>query len=360
MVIKNKIQLFLVLSGLLCTFSCSAKTPILRFGIIADAQYAYYPEIGGDNRYYRHSIRKMDECVDTFNSYALDFVVSLGDFVDHANTIDNPQQDSRVHCKDYFEELNLGLVCDRCDINGDDTTYVIKEDLHGFSELNAETYHVLGNHDHLTYQWFNNWSTYTEKYSPVAIEEEKTLYGLTHRYYSYVIDKGSISFRFIVLDGNETDGTERTPEGYFPDNKILQPQLNWFADELEDAKDKRQNVIVFCHQGFGKDAGHTLGETTKDSLRDIMSNYSHIVAWMNGHDHRGSFNVDSITGVPFYNFRGMLTGPFPRNNAFSIVELYEDELRVRKFRNEQNSQIPDSRPVQLLINAETAEKRSGQ
>ncbi|WP_052762582.1 metallophosphoesterase family protein [Jiangella alkaliphila] len=51
-----------------------------RFGVIADCQYADFPDTG--TRYYRSSIGKLAEAVDTFNQADLDFITHLGDFVD--------------------------------------------------------------------------------------------------------------------------------------------------------------------------------------------------------------------------------------------------------------------------------------
>ena len=55
-------------------------SPKLRFGIIADVQYADKDDAGSRN--YRGSIDKLAAAVDTFNAQGVDFVINLGDFID--------------------------------------------------------------------------------------------------------------------------------------------------------------------------------------------------------------------------------------------------------------------------------------
>lgn len=344
----------------------AAETPILQFGVIADAQYAYYPEENPNyERYYRHSIRKMDECVTTFNERNLDFVVSLGDFIDHNNITDHQDE---VHCikdknglvRNYFYELANGYVSE-CDENGN---YTIVEDLKGFDELKAKKYHVLGNHDYVSNYWFNNWKDDPNNnyYSRDVRKEQITDYKLEYRYYSYVMEKGTVSFRFIVLDGCEKDDSENDIKSY-PGNlyKILQPQVDWFDNELKEAENKLQNVIVFCHMGFyykGPEADHKLSAASQERLKTVMAKYPPVIAWMHGHCHDGDFYVN--TDVPFYNFKGMIQGSFDEgHNAYSIVKIYQNRLDVEKFGDEIDSKIPVSRSIELVQNVRTVEKRIG-
>ena len=45
--------------------SCSDREPILKIGLVADPQYADKPTVG--KRYYRESLWKLKEAIDTFN-----------------------------------------------------------------------------------------------------------------------------------------------------------------------------------------------------------------------------------------------------------------------------------------------------
>ncbi|WP_345740420.1 metallophosphoesterase [Polaribacter atrinae] len=90
--------------------SCSIKDPILKVGLVADPQYANKPILG--KRYYRESLWKIEEAIDTFNYKKVDFVQNLGDIID-------------VEWESYDSILPI------------------------YNKLNPdiENYHLLGNHD---------------------------------------------------------------------------------------------------------------------------------------------------------------------------------------------------------------------
>src|SRR5690606_36367369 len=97
--------------SLLCpltSFGQSEELPLIRFGIIADVQYADQEDAGSRN--YRGSIDKLAEAVQTFNGRDLEFVINLGDFIDKGSS--------------SFDTL-LSIT----------------------NRLNMPLYHVLGNHD---------------------------------------------------------------------------------------------------------------------------------------------------------------------------------------------------------------------
>ena len=54
--------------------------PLVRFGAIADPQYA--PAAPRGTRYYANSLWKLSEAIEKLNGENLDFVVTLGDIID--------------------------------------------------------------------------------------------------------------------------------------------------------------------------------------------------------------------------------------------------------------------------------------
>src|SRR5262245_30595709 len=56
--------------------------PILRFGVVADSQYADRPPHVGMNRHYARSLAKLSEAIEVFNREELSFVITLGDIID--------------------------------------------------------------------------------------------------------------------------------------------------------------------------------------------------------------------------------------------------------------------------------------
>ena len=53
----------------------------IRFGIISDPQYSDIDDMKG--REYRKSLDKLSEAIDLLNSEDLEFIVQLGDLIDH-------------------------------------------------------------------------------------------------------------------------------------------------------------------------------------------------------------------------------------------------------------------------------------
>jgi hypothetical protein len=75
-----KILFSFLFTLLILLSSCSIKEPILKIGLIADPQFANKQTT--DNRYYKESLWKLEEAIDTFNFYKVHFVQNLGDIID--------------------------------------------------------------------------------------------------------------------------------------------------------------------------------------------------------------------------------------------------------------------------------------
>ena len=56
----------------------------INFGIVTDLHYAKINALR--NRYYHHSLDKLNEAVTIFNDNELDFIIELGDFKDQGET----------------------------------------------------------------------------------------------------------------------------------------------------------------------------------------------------------------------------------------------------------------------------------
>lgn len=310
--------------ALLKPVTAASESPVLRIGVIADAQYCYInrdpnPE---PDRKSRESIKKMDACVNVFNSNNLDFVISLGDF------LDQPNEDLEGYAyADIFTELDSGWLG-----KGDGSSEY--EDYLGFAELTAPRYHVLGNHDYGTYGWKNRYAPYER--SAEGAQHDK--YGLSWRYYSFTKTKGNVAIRCIVLDGNED---------YSDDYSHMSPlQITWLDGQLKDASKKHQSVLIFCHEGLycPTDIVHRFSDATRDSILSVLDKYNNIVAWMNGHWHYGFYREHN--GIHYLNFKGMVQGEFSEgHNAFSIVEIYENHMNVLKFGDEIGSTIPETMKI---------------
>ena len=59
-----------------------ASSPVFRFGVIADPQYAAIEPNLALDRYPANSLAKLEEAIAEFNRHDLAFVVTLGDIID--------------------------------------------------------------------------------------------------------------------------------------------------------------------------------------------------------------------------------------------------------------------------------------
>jgi len=120
--------------------------PLFSFGIIADAQYSDIPPAG--SRYYRSSLAKLQDAVDTFKASAPDFAVNLGDIID-------------MDFKSYNPAMKI------------------------LESSGLRIFHVTGNHD------YSVEPEYIDSL-PVKSPDFGNYYSLIYRH-----------FRLLFLDGNE-------------------------------------------------------------------------------------------------------------------------------------------------------------
>jgi hypothetical protein len=274
--------------------SCSPKQPILKIGLVADPQYANKETAG--KRYYRESLNKLAEAIDTFNYNQVDFVQNLGDIID----IDWNSYDSILS---LYKNLNPGI----------------------------ENYHLLGNHD------FSIDSTHLSGLL-------ETL-SMPDFYYAYE-KKG---WRFIVLDAtdyayfsnplhqhdlDEIDAYFEKSKGnynHYTWNSAIGPeQQNWLKQELESAKSLGQKVIIFSHMPV-KPLGNAHNVWNNDEILKIIENSQNVVAFINGHNHAGDYVYSN--GIHYITLFGMVDTPI---NSYGILEIFEDHLVLKGYGNQKD------------------------
>lgn len=283
-------------------FGQSAEAPSIRFGIISDVQYADRDDAGSRN--YRGSPAKLAEAVQAFNDHQVDFVINLGDFIDSG-------------------------------ASGFDTLLSITD------RLAMPLYHVLGNHD------------FTESENPRAYT--LAMLGMENGYYSIV----HANWRFIVLDGNDISlyarlpGTPQHEEALAKLDKqkdkglpnavewngaIGGQQLDWLAQELDDARRLGQRCIVLCHFPLHTDDGyHELWNA--EEVLAMLGQSSHVDAYFNGHVHKN--NYEYRQGIHFLTFAGVVERG---SNAFAIANIYADRLVIEGFGEQESRVIEITKP----------------
>ncbi len=262
-----------------------SQNPIFSFGIIADVQYADAEPAG--TRYYRSSVNKLKEAVDSFVKDSVDFVITLGDLIDK-------------ELKSYTPVIEI------------------------MESSGLRFYHVTGNHD----------------FSVDKADKRRlpSVYFKKPGYYSFT----ESSYRFIFLNGNEisTYSTNnrikiRNAEALLDTVKksggqnavgwnggISIKQLDWLNEQMRDATIKNEKVFIICHFPVFPDNVHNL--LNYKEVLQVIGKYQNTIAWFNGHNHAG--NYGNINSTHFVTFKGMVETL--NQNSFARVDVYGNKMRI--------------------------------
>jgi predicted phosphodiesterase len=276
-----------------------SSTPLFRFGVVADPQYADLEPNLTLNRYPANSLVKLREAIEEFNRHELAFVVTLGDIIDR-------------------------------EWKGFDAILPVYE------TLRHPKHFLLGNHDFAV--------------APEHLQAVHQRVGMPSAYYDF----GHAGYRFIALDGNEIsvfappEGDPRRDEakarmkaletsgasnGQRWNAAIGSTQYAWLAAKLRAAKTAGEKVIVMNHYPIFPDDSHNALDS--DRMLALLAEHDHVVAYLNGHNHAGNFGV--VGGTYFVNFKGMVDTE--DSNAYAIVSVHEDRLDVVGFGRETSRRL---------------------
>ena len=270
---------------------------IIRFGAIADPQYAPVPP--RRTRYYGNSLWKLDAAIAELNGVDLQFCVTLGDIIDR-------------HWESYSHILPI------------------------YDRLRHPHFFVLGNHDY-------------EVGADYLGAVHRTT-GLKRPYYDFA----GGGLRFIVVDGNDVSlfanppGSDRhrlaretldrlTREGAVNakpwNGGMSAEQHTYLKATLDDARAKRERVVLFGHYPVFPANEHNMWGW--QDFVELVTSYASVVAYFSGHNHAG--NQGERDGVHFVNLKGMVETP--DTTAFSIVELHGGRLDLKGFGREESRSL---------------------
>lgn len=278
----------------------SLEKPFLRFGVLADPQYADAEPWALLDRYYRNSIIKLEEAFGVLNGEDLSFVVTLGDLVD----------------KDW-ESFDPVLAA--------------------YKGLKHESFLMPGNHD---------FSVAAEK-----LGEVHARLGMPAAWHDF--SRGGI--RFIIIDGNEVslfsapEGSPRhakakarldalTSEGAINAKEwnggISDEQFAWLEATLAKAKAAGERAIVMGHYPLYPENEHNLWGGER--LIELFERSGNVIAYLNGHNHVGNLGRHGSTW--YVNFKGIVDTE--KQNAFAVVELYPDRIEIIGHGREESRTLP--------------------
>ena len=274
----------------------SSASPLFRFGIIADPQYAAIAPHVPMDRHYTNSLAKVAEAIEVFNGWELSFVMTLGDVIDRSFS--------------SFDDI-----------------------LPVYRKLRHEALFLLGNHDFSV--------------SAGHLSEVAARLGMPSPYHSFLRH----GWRFIVLDGNEVS-IFAPPEGH-PHRALAaemlaelqakgaanahrwnaalsDEQFAWLGDEIAKAAAAGEKVIVMNHYPVHPPSEHGMWDSER--IVALLASRSNVIAYLNGHDHVGNYGMAGA--CHFVNFKGVVDTE--TKNAFAIVEVHPDRLEIRGFGREES------------------------
>lgn len=272
------------------------ETPLVRFGVIADPQYAPLPPNLVLGRHFDRSLRKLEEAVGVLNAHDLSFVVTLGDIIDRGHD-------------------NYAAALER------------------YAALRHESVFLPGNHDFLV--------------EPQHLPHVHARLSMPARYHSFL--RGGL--RFVVIDGSEEAlfstlagdpahqrATERLEalraagavNAQTWNGGVGQAQFAWLCAVLDDAAAAGEKVVVMGHYPLYPENEHNLWDWQR--MVELFERSGNVLAYLCGHNHAG--NLGRHGGTWFVNFKGMVDTP--AQNAFAIAEVFADRLAITGFGREES------------------------
>ncbi|MDR0937757.1 MAG: metallophosphoesterase [Mediterranea sp.] len=267
------------------TLSAQSSTPALRFGLLADIQYADANAAG--SRFYRNSLGKAEEAVAALNRNDVAFTINLGDIVDRR-----------------FADIDSVLL--------------------RLSPLRRKLYNTTGNHDYK------------------GVTDNRRLLrklGMPAAYYTFE----KAGWVFVMLNTNEVApyanvaGTplaeelsaqrayikrEGLPQGASYNGGVSAHQLEWLDKVLRRAERKGKRVLVFSHHPLYPEMGESALNARE--ILSVIARHTCVKALFAGHHHAGGFA--RYNGIPSVNIEGMVETA--ARNAFAVVTLYPDRIEI--------------------------------
>ncbi|CDZ45148.1 metallophosphoesterase [Neorhizobium galegae] len=264
------------------------EKPLLRFGVIADPQYADLPPWLEMDRYYANSLDKLRQAIGVLNGEDLSFVVTLGDLIDRG-----------------WESYDPVLAV--------------------YQGLRHESFLMPGNHDFFV--------------APAQLGDVHKRLGMPAAWHDFA--RGG--FRFVVIDGNEISMFS-TPEGH-PRHTLAQQRLEtllaegainakewnggigdeqfaWLEAVLERAEAADEKVVVMGHYPLYPENEHNLWSAER--LTGLFACSGNVIAYLNGHNHVG--NLGRAGNTWYVNFKGMVDTQ--TENTFAVVEIFADRIEI--------------------------------
>lgn len=252
--------------------------PVVKAGLVTDCHYADQDQ--AMNRYYRESLPKLEQAVNTFRENGVHFTLQNGDLIDGA-----------TRAEEYVKRMR-GV----------------------WAGSKIPHYNVLGNHD-------------TETLSKPQFLEAV---GAPASFFSF--EQGGI--HFVILDACfRQDNVSYEPGKYdWKDTTVPPAQLEWLRADLAGTQ---KPAVVFVHHRIDLPVGNVYAPASSPQIREILEASGKVRGVFQGHSHENAYSL--INGIHYCTLRALVEGMGKASNAFSILNVYADgTLRLDGFFRQQS------------------------
>lgn len=327
----------LLAAAVLWTRGSGVSPPVLKFGLVADAQYADAQpakSVLGVWRYYNQSLAMLADAARHFQAVGDAFVVHLGDLVDGKAAAGQAGAPALLDAAQ--QALKAGLPVHL--LLGNHELYVQTRAalLKRYGIVPAELPH-RGGGDHSYYSVTVSGGVrllFVDTYdisilggrppSDARVAAAKEL--LLRNNPAYNASGGTSS-------GNDPTGLRWLARSWVALNGGVGPQqLTWLAAQLAEARAQGQRVLVFSHIALhpraqsARCAGMCVVWDWEEVLAVLRPYGDIIAACFAGHDHSGGYARDS--GIHYITVQGIIETGLG-GAAYAQVALYPDRLVVR-------------------------------
>ncbi|CAC5393574.1 ADPRM [Mytilus coruscus] len=295
-----------------------AKKTLLRFGVVADLQYANiedgYNWNGTRKRYYRSSLSLLQKAMKDWKQNDVKFILQLGDLIDgFCKRTEEP-----INCLnrilDIFDEEQWPVL----NVVGNHELYNFKKESLYKSRLfrnlpsSNTAYYTLSPYQGLKVCVLNTYEV------SVLGEVE----GSTH----YNTAQSVLEERNPNKDKDDTSGLESDDRRFVDFNgAVSKEQLEWLRKELMLATEQKENVIVIGHNPVylpAANSGSSLSWNYSEILQILSENS--VFCYISGHDHSGGYSVDQ-NGIHHITMPGVIEHP----DSYAVGILLEDSLVIQ-------------------------------
>eukprot|EP00210_Caulerpa_lentillifera_P004737 g4521.t1 len=344
-----------------CTMSCLAQRrnaapiskPQIRLGLLSDIQYANIDDnisSSGTKRFYRNTLNSLEQAISNWTLQEVNCVVNLGDIIDAYNMVTDTSEQALEAVLEVFEKLPEGTevrhvlgnhcVCqpverecllDKLGMKMRCSTLPESPESGYYSFVPHDCWRmiVLDGCDVSTYAWNETHPNYKQAAEILTSNSDVKILPDNEKLRKFL--KASRKDDSIS-EKDFTDSLKGLDKRFvFYNGAVSQKQLQWFADELEDAKLNQQNVMVFCHMpllpGICR-PGMLLWNY--DEVLETIHDYTETVRGVFcGHVHHWGFQRDQY-GIPHMVLPAVLETA-PGEEAHGMVEAYEDKIIISGF-----------------------------